>query len=477
MVVPDPPQREPESQILYVRHSVDAERDSHDNRIGTSMPIRLRGSSGGMMIIAIGTEQVFDNCMRGDGDRIGVMDEIQWAEALRKYSGGAPDVHVSERPNVFRIAGFPHSEQVSSNMLAWLFDPQSNHGLGALALETLLALVGQIDAMDDEATVETEVATGDNKRIDVLVCLADLNIVIENKVNAWLYNDLAGYREYVEKSNGVKSIVVVLTPHHQNNLSEYEKRGFIVGTNLFEVLYDELFDGILERLGGRIMDADSRGVDLLMQYIDNYSPKRNERAMEEWDETIERFTESAKGIGKEIAAFRYALDNYAEASKDKLLQVLGNVQSRIDGELADSEGNAVLVRERWNWPSRMSAYYGMTFHLNGREKDVSIELITDTNPSHIADWGHGDSPIATGRATFDSLICKAYYEVGGHRKQKENEIRAQGEPFVRVLDGVKLSMPSDALCERMTEHYRRILEQAWHTELMWGSEISRTVES
>ena len=64
----------------------------------------------------------------------------------------------------------------------------------------------------------------------------------------------------------------------------------------------------------------------------------------------------------------------------------GDIEGRIREGLSDPEGNAVLVRELWHWPSQKSAYYGMTFHLDGQGRDVSIELITDTNPSHIADW-------------------------------------------------------------------------------------------
>lgn len=394
------------------------------------------------------------------------MDEIQWAEALRGFSFDAPDTLTPERPNVFRIAGFPQREQVSSNMLAWLFDPQGNHGLGALAVETLLSLIGRTDATADEATVDTEVTTDGGKRIDILVCTPDLAVAVENKVDAWLYNDLADYRAHAAKTNGTEAVVVVLSPHHQENLDEYEKQGFVVDGNLFEVLYDKLFAALLARLGSRIMNAEPRGVDLLMQYIDNYSAERNENVMKEENDAIRRFTESTRHIGREIIAFRQAFDEYVEASKRILIQLTGDIEGRVREGLSDPEGNAVLVRELWHWPSQKSAYYGMTFHLDGQGRDVSIELITDTNPSHIADWTRDDCPIALGQATFDSLICKAYYEVGGHKKQKDN--RLDGEPFIRVLDGVGLSKPAAELCAKTAEHYRRILEKAWHTELSWS---------
>lgn len=265
-------------------------------------------------------EHMFDKCVWRCGDRVEDMDEIQWAEALRGFSFDASDTLTPERPNVFRIAGFPQREQVSSNMLAWLFDPQGNHGLGALAVETLLSLIGRTDATADEATVETEVTTDGGKRIDILVCTADLAIAVENKVDAWLYNDLADYRAHAAKTNGTEAVVVVLSPHHQENLDEYEKQGLVVDGNLFEVLYDKLFTALLARLGNRIMNAEPRGVDLLMQYIDNYSAERNENVMKEENDAIRRFTESTRHIGREIIAFRQTFDEYVEASKRILIQ-------------------------------------------------------------------------------------------------------------------------------------------------------------
>lgn len=408
------------------------------------------------------------------------MDEIQWAEALRGFSFDAPDTLTPERPNVFRIAGFPQREQVSSNMLAWLFDPQGNHGLGTLAVEALLALIGRTDIAPDEVTVETEVGTDDGKRIDILVCMSGLAVVVENKVGAWLYNDLPGYRAHAVKANGTEAVVVVLTPHHQDNLCEYEKQGLVIGGSLFEVLYDELFDGILGRLGGRIMDADSRAVDLLMQYIDNYSPKRNEKVMEERDEIIKRFANATENIRGQVVAFRYAFDDYASATRDKISAILDGIEARVAEGLTDPAGRTVSVGHPWKYPSRgqASAYYGMTFHLEGGEKgDVSIELITDTNLSHVGDWGRDDSPIATEHATFDSLMYKAYREDGRHGDQKNRAIEKHGESLVCILDGANLSDPIDELCEKIAELYRSILEKAWEIELTWDTEVEHGVES
>lgn len=414
---------------------------------------------------------MFDKCVWRCGDRVEDMDEIQWAEALRGFSFDTSDTLTPERPNVFRIAGFPQREQVSSNTLAWLFDPQGNHGLGALAVETLLALIGRNGATTGEVAVDTEVRTDDGKRIDILICMSDLAVAIENKVDSWVYNDLAGYREYAAGKNGTEAVVVVLTPHHQDNLHDYERRGLDIGEDLFEVLYDDLFDALRSGLGDRIMDADPRGVDLLMQYIDNYSPERNESTMEERDEIIRRFAETTEGIREQVIAFRYAFNDYATRTGEKINNILNGVRTRFEEGLLDPTGRTVSVENRWNFPSRSqaSAYYGMTFRLNGvEEEDVSIELITDTNLSHIGDWVRDNSPIATKRATFDSIMYKAYREDGRHGDQQDRAIEKQNGSIVCILADAKLSDPLDELCEKVAEHYRRILEKAWNTELAWS---------
>ena len=221
--------------------------------------------------------------------------EIQWWNHLERYPNTSLEpAEIQERPNLFRIARFPNSELASSNTLAWLLDLMENHGLGTLVLESLLERVNRAGDVGSDVTVETETVTGKGNRIDVLVRLSNLATVIENKVLSGLGNDLADYRECARDENGTDAAVVVFRPQHQDDLDRYRNDGLEPGRDLFEVLYDDLFDEILARMGAHVMDSDPRGVDLLMQYIDSYSPKRKKVAMKEYERTISRFIERAR---------------------------------------------------------------------------------------------------------------------------------------------------------------------------------------
>ena len=410
------------------------------------------------------------------------MDETPWHDAISGYPidclvrGGIP-----ERPNLFRIARFPNSELASSNTLAWLLDPTGNHGLGTLVLESLLGRVDRADAVSDDVIIETEAVTEKGNRIDVLVRLPDLAIVIENKVLSGLNNDLADYKAHAREENGTDAVVVVLRPNHQNDLDRYRDDGLDPGGDLFEVLYDELFDKILARMGTHIMDADPRGVDLLMQYIDNYSPDRKRKAMKEYEQTIGRFIERTRGIEPQITAFCRDLSLYVEHASWKLGDLRKALQERIgEGLLVAANGSLVTVAKTWIYPSRSYIaepywkhvmFHCMKFHLEGREEeeDVAIELFTNTFPDY-KDVCYDPLSMSARSGSFDMLGYKAYRYISGgtDRQVKQNYSGpVPNNDFYHIFEDAHLSDPLDELCETIGNHYRDILSQAWNTTLTW----------
>jgi PD-(D/E)XK nuclease superfamily len=100
-----------------------------------------------------------------------------------------------ERPSTFmEIAGYPHYENVYSNILAFYLDPEEAHGLGTLVLDAL-ARVGSIAAADEgvggNVSVEREVITDNGNRIDILIETDAHAILIENKIYASVENTLS----------------------------------------------------------------------------------------------------------------------------------------------------------------------------------------------------------------------------------------------------------------------------------------------
>lgn len=129
------------------------------------------------------------------------IDLEQFSQNLKALQRISHDVKNSmfERLDVSRY------ENVSSKMLEFLLDSTEDHGIGNLAIISLLE-EAKIKFIHEPVTKEllSEVYSVSNKleksgRIDLVVHLKHHTLVIENKISHRLNNPFAVYREYVEK--------------------------------------------------------------------------------------------------------------------------------------------------------------------------------------------------------------------------------------------------------------------------------------
>lgn len=122
---------------------------------------------------------------------------------------------VERRPTFFSIAGFPHYENVLSNVYQFFFSTESSHGLGSLFIDALTDVIteGRIQKQTlfnlQRVTVERELSTG-NGRLDLLLHdgpaegqwkKASTVVLIENKVYHWLANDLDDYWKFARQAS------------------------------------------------------------------------------------------------------------------------------------------------------------------------------------------------------------------------------------------------------------------------------------
>lgn len=283
----------------------------------------------------------------------GINESDTWHDAIAVFTEVSASSTEATRPNIFRIAGFPRRETVSSNVLAYFFDPAEGHGLKDLMLKALLRTIHKEDMDVSDVSVSTEASTGKNNRIDILLDLPDISIAIENKVDAGLYNDLADYRSWAAKqSNNDSAIVIVLHPFNNFVLKDHPSaQGLVVEQDLFDVHYDELFSNALGMLGEYSLDADPRAVDLLQQFIDNYSPERKQKKMDNTSTDITQFVSQANGIEQQLVNVRQSFEKYTEAVRSKLQTVHADLISRW-AEESPVNGKSVTLADNWEWPKR-----------------------------------------------------------------------------------------------------------------------------
>jgi hypothetical protein len=123
------------------------------------------------------------------GERLEQLYALEFREHVVRLKARIDNARISgtwknSNNNLFRILGCDRNEEVHSNILAWLLDPEESHGLGTQFLSTFMAWVFQKQVsirMPIEVTKNRQTA-GD--RPDIVIRGYDWLMVLENKVDA-----------------------------------------------------------------------------------------------------------------------------------------------------------------------------------------------------------------------------------------------------------------------------------------------------
>ena len=113
---------------------------------------------------------------------------------------------VSESESIFDVAGYPHYENVCSNILAFYLNPNNEHGLGSLLFSSLMNLAKSDDSCQGNFQVYREYSTNKGGRLDLLIETDNQLIGIENKIFHELKNDLNDYSSTIDKLSVQKNL-------------------------------------------------------------------------------------------------------------------------------------------------------------------------------------------------------------------------------------------------------------------------------
>lgn len=126
--------------------------------------------------------------------------------SLQEFLDNHEIPRIKKKPKTFLgITKQTHYENVLSNIYAFFFDVNEEHGMGDLFLKSLIACISKTGLKDrdfkyfSEFDIETEYytegigLTGKRGYIDLLLYNGENAIIIENKVNHYLNNDLDDY--------------------------------------------------------------------------------------------------------------------------------------------------------------------------------------------------------------------------------------------------------------------------------------------
>ena len=233
---------------------------------------------------------------------------------------------------LFDIAGYPHYENVISNILAFFFDADEEHGFDDLWTRSLIECYEiklnnqqKISNYRNTEPIGREVMTEDNKRIDLLIPLEKQIIVIENKIYSGADgNPYASYHKKVSNDYPNKRIIAIL-------LSLNEVRNKRVDDNVvfINITYKELFDVVERNCVLLEVDASGKWGILMRDLIENLRKLEGQGAMNrEWQELIYQNREAFEMI---IQNFYSDIANKVDFLKRVRAYIYGNRQDLVSG--------------------------------------------------------------------------------------------------------------------------------------------------
>lgn len=212
-------------------------------------------------------------------------------------------------PNIFQILRISKKEIRHSNFLAWLLNPNSNHGLGNIVLRSFLNELNIENINLDNVEIRREW-----KFIDLLIILDDFVVCIENKIFSNEHSDqLKRYKNIIEKEfTNKKRIFVYLTPFGIS--SEQESDSYV------PISYQLIIE-ILEDIDDKTFGSLNQSV---RNYINDYITTLNRDVMGN-----DKLTELSKKVYiKHKELFDFVYDRKFEINDLLYTQLINLLESR-----------------------------------------------------------------------------------------------------------------------------------------------------
>lgn len=198
-------------------------------------------------------------------------------------------------PTLMEIAGFPHWENVYSNILAFFLDTNQHHGFNDMLLISIINCYNnkfsdtdKIHINDNLETeyVHREAVTKNGKRIDIVIKTSSFILGIENKIYSSLHNDLKEYYEYLEEhietTKGYQLIPIVLSPNKIND-DKIKENKFV------NITYPDLVKELKSNIGMYFNKNNTQYQYLLLDFIEQGNKFAQEIKMNEEDKEFLMF--------------------------------------------------------------------------------------------------------------------------------------------------------------------------------------------
>lgn len=200
----------------------------------------------------------------------------------------------SSSPATFlETAGYPHFENVASNILEFFLDPTEEHGLSTLFLDALLAPLA-LERLSFQG-VTREAGTENGKRIDLVIDCESHVIGVENKVFASVYNPLEEYRAHLRKEAGDREAVLMLLCLREPPIGT-------LPPDVAVVTYEQLMRRVRQNLGMHAAEAPGQYLTFALDFVKTMENLRKGNRMN--PAVLDLFTEKKDDVVKFLHAVR-----------------------------------------------------------------------------------------------------------------------------------------------------------------------------
>lgn len=267
-----------------------------------------------------------------------------------------------KEPNLLAIAKVNYKELPISNLYAYFLNPDEHHGLNNLFLDSLVELIEgfSFSSGPEAITIAREVHTyKTGNYIDLVISNGRQVIVIENKINADLYNNLNTYIDHY-KDKVVKGVILA----RKNVINPY---GFVSITHnqLIKRVVSNLTDASIKALNQRQLYNFNTFVEVL---------KNMDNITEDLDKNIDFFRSNAN----QIRAFQLMKSSFINT----LLQQINELVIGSNLGLASSLKDLHLECNIKDAPC-LVLYFALQ---ENNLTELIIELWIRNNPDKVQKW-------------------------------------------------------------------------------------------
>ena len=202
------------------------------------------------------------------------MELSNYSELLNEASELYKKIPKKEK-TFMEVSGYPHYENVCSNILAFYFNPIEEHKLNNLFINSFIKILISkkinIKTINktDKLKIDREYTTLKGNRIDIVIQHNNFVIGIENKIYAAVNNDFEDYSETLNKLNK-NSIKVLLSLHDNSDI--------INNTEFVNITYQEFFNQL--KIDLLNCQENNKWILFLNEFIKNIENYEGEGEME-----------------------------------------------------------------------------------------------------------------------------------------------------------------------------------------------------